>query len=193
MKKGDRVRYIGDNIKTLKGKVGEVTTISPASQTPIVVKFDHDGRRRVIDLSNVELEGKSMSIKSFIASVAGPVVNFAAPNRLTNPKTLAVYRYGLAAELASKATSVKKDAEKNLVDLGLVAADKVYPVGSTELLDSDVVRLTAETSAPSSRIDATSLDLALRDENLSSAMIRRILAAATTETKAAVKLVVVEK
>jgi hypothetical protein len=185
----DRVRYVGP-LKTLQGQLAVVVDSSVlADPTLVTVMFEGTNNKRVVSHNNLELEKKSVSnFKRNIAAILAGVIQAISTE---SAKDQAARRYGIAAQLASFGEAEKKKAKNALKGLGILADS--YPVGSQMIYDSNTYTITADTSAPSSRLDGTALAAALTKEKLPLAQVRRIVAAATIPTKAATSLKVVQK
>lgn len=121
-----------------------------------------------------------MSIKSIVTDAVAVLLR---PVKDDTPKEQAVRKLGIAYELAAKGDKGKKDAKKELLQLGVIMDE--YAPGTTVAFDSERYRLTTKTSEPAERLDQALLRTALAAEGVSTAKINRAIAAATTTSKAA--------
>ena len=188
--RGDRVVYVGA-VPSLTGKAGRLSRPmgENGANHPIgAVIFDHDGRERVVEMRNLSHEGVN-PMKNIKSAVGDAVRALLKPLDADSAKEQAGRRLGVASELVRLGEADKKKAKTELTTLGVITGGEQNGI----VFDSPRYVVTATTKAASSRIEAGALTAALRNEYLSEAMQRRIIAAATVSNKAATSFTVESK
>jgi hypothetical protein len=110
------------------------------------------------------------------------IQNTLPPKKVVDEKEKAVFNLGLGNAMASDGDKLKKDAKAQLVALGVLTGE------TGKLYEGKSYVLSASQRAGSTRLDAASLEEALRAEKISDAARRRILDGATVTTAPAVVL-----
>lgn len=179
-----RVVYTGGSTPAYQGKTGVIINlITSRFSDPdgVIVRFDHDGRERVINLSNLSLQGKPMNFKVAVKTAIDTLVAVIVGESV---KDTAVRKLGIGLELVSKGEALKKKAKEDLLTLGVIQPS--YPASSEEtVFDSESYTMVAKTNAGSQRLDPSKLTSALIGEKLSNAAIQRVMSASMLDTKPA--------
>jgi hypothetical protein len=188
----ERVVYDG-LLQSLNGKAGHF--LRPA-QTYLarphgLVRFDYDGRERVVKMSNLvpEQEYNDMSrLKNFKTIVADAFTKLIEPVSTDSPKEVAVRKLGVAYELVRLAEDAKKRAKKALADVGIDVTKDFAPGTSEVVFDSERYVMTAVTNAGSERLSEDALRVELTKLGYGSSVIAQIVANSKAPTKPSTSL-----